>query len=321
MAAEMLADAHARLGRAAEDVALLEELAAGDPLRESLAVRLVTALYAAGRQADALAAFERCRRALADQLGVDPAPALRRVHAAVLAQETPAPAAVAGRVLPVNLPPRNRSFVGREDLLDELDRALDDDTRRPRAIALAGLGGVGKTELALELAHRRHREGRVAWWIAADDPAGTATEPRRPGRGRRHRAVRAGGGRPRGAVGRAGPHTRLGARLRQRRRAAPARALPARRPARRRDHHLAQPRLAAAGPAGRAAAAGPGRVGRLRARAQRRPRPGGRRRAGRAARRPAAGPRAGLRLHRADRDVGARLRAPVPRQAQQPAAA
>ena len=175
VASELLADAHARLGRAAEDVALLEQLTADDPLRESLAARLVTALYAAGRQADALAAFERCRRALAEQLGVDPAPALRAVHAAVLAQEAPAPAAVAGRVLPVKLPPRNRAFVGREDLLDELDRALDDDTARVRAIALAGLGGVGKTELAVELAHRRHRHGRVAWWVAAEDPAGTAT--------------------------------------------------------------------------------------------------------------------------------------------------
>ena len=52
---------------------------------------------------------------------------------------------------------------------------LDDDAQRPAAVALSGLAGVGKTELALELAYRRHREGRVAWWIAADDPAGIAT--------------------------------------------------------------------------------------------------------------------------------------------------
>ncbi|OLT14348.1 hypothetical protein BJF78_02630 [Pseudonocardia sp. CNS-139] len=174
-AAELLADAHHRLGRAAEDVPLLERLAAADPLRESLAVRLVTALYAAGRQADALAAFERCRRALAEQLGVDPTPALRRAHAAVLAQEPPGPAAVPVRVLPANLPPRNRAFTGREVQLAELDRALDAQAGRPGAIALAGLGGVGKTELAIELAHRRHREGRLAWWVAAEDPAGTAT--------------------------------------------------------------------------------------------------------------------------------------------------
>ena len=174
-AAETLADAHARRGRAGRDVALLQELAALDPLRESLALRLVTALYAAGRQADALAAFERCRRSLAEQLGIDPAPPLRRVHAAVLAHEAPTTAAAVSRNPPVNLPPRNRSFVGRTSLLADVDRLLDDDTHRPRAVALAGLAGVGKTELALEVAHRRHREGRVAWWIGADDPAGIAS--------------------------------------------------------------------------------------------------------------------------------------------------
>ncbi len=172
VAGEALADARARRGRAADDIALLEELAARDPLRESTALRLVRALYAAGRQADALAAFERCRRELAEQLGVDPAPALRRVHAAVLAQE-PVLTTVAA-VLPTQLPPRNRSFVGRDRLLDEIEAALDDDTRRPRAVALTGLAGIGKTELALELAHRRLRDSRVAWWIAAEDPAGTA---------------------------------------------------------------------------------------------------------------------------------------------------
>ena len=173
VATEALADAHARQGRAADDVALLEELAARDPLRESVAVQLVRALYAAGRQADALAAYDRCRGALADELGVEPTPALRQVRAAVLAHE-PLPG-VGGTVLPTHLPPRNRSFVGRRGLLAAVDATLDDDTRRPRAVALTGLGGVGKTELALELAHLRHRHGRVAWWISAEDPAGTAT--------------------------------------------------------------------------------------------------------------------------------------------------
>jgi DNA-binding SARP family transcriptional activator len=173
VAAETLADAHARRGRAADDIARLEELAARDPLRESVALRLVRALYAAGRQAAALAAYERCRAALAEELGVDPTPALRRVHAAVLAQE-PVPVAV-GVVAPTHLPPRNRAFVGRDGLIAAVGAALDDDSHGQRAVALTGLGGVGKTELALELAHRRHRHGRVAWWIAAEDPAGTAT--------------------------------------------------------------------------------------------------------------------------------------------------
>jgi DNA-binding SARP family transcriptional activator/tetratricopeptide (TPR) repeat protein len=172
-AAEALADVRARHGQAADDVAVLVELAERDPLRESVAVRLVRSLYLAGRQADALAAYDRCRRALAEQLGVDPTPALRDMHAAVLAQE-PVPVA-AGPPPPTNLPPRNRSFVGRDDLLGQIDAALDDDAHRPGAVALVGLPGVGKTELAVELAHRRHRDGRIAWWVAAEEPASTAT--------------------------------------------------------------------------------------------------------------------------------------------------
>ncbi|HEX2804740.1 MAG TPA: tetratricopeptide repeat protein [Kineosporiaceae bacterium] len=173
VAAEMLADAHTRQGRPDQDLVLLEELARLHPLRESLAVRLVRALYAAGRQADALAAFERCRRDLADELGVDPSPPLRDIHAAVLAHRAPISAAVRTQVAPQRLPPRNRSFVGREALMVELGQLLDQPGRTP--IALYGLGGVGKTELALELAHRRRLDGRVAWWITAEDPAGTAS--------------------------------------------------------------------------------------------------------------------------------------------------
>ena len=309
MAAEALADAHARQGRAADDVALLEELAARDPLRESVAVQLVRALYAAGRQADALAAYDRCRGALADELGVEPTPALRQVRAAVLAHE-PLPG-VGGTVLPTHLPPRNRSFVGRRGLLAAVDATLDDDTRRPRAVALTGLGGVGQD---------RARAG-------AGPPAAPArprrlVDLRRRPRRHRHRArragrragdrpVRAARGRPGGAVGRAGPHAGLAARLRQRGRARAARAVPARGPARRRDHHLAQPGLAAHRPPGRGRAAGPGRVAGLRRHPHRRPARRGRH-ARRAARRPAAGAGAGVRLHRADADVAARLRRPVP---------
>lgn len=173
-AAEMLADALARRGGDGAEIELLEELAAHDPLRESLALRLMRALYAVGRQADALVAFERCRHALADQLGVDPTPALRAVHASVLAQKGRTRGPLLRPVVLTNLPPRNRSFIGRTTLLARLERALDDDRRRPHAIALTGLSGAGKTETALELAYRRVLAGRVAWWIPAEDPTRTA---------------------------------------------------------------------------------------------------------------------------------------------------
>ena len=171
-AAEALADAHMRLGRGGEDVDRLGELVQRYPLREPLAARQVMALYAAGRQADALAAYERCRRELADQLGVDPAPALRRVHAAVLAQEALGAVSAAGPALRSNLPQRARVFVERPELAELVETALDDAARRP--VVLYGMPGAGKTELACELAHRRQRAGRAAWWVAAEDPAGTA---------------------------------------------------------------------------------------------------------------------------------------------------
>ncbi len=174
IAAEALADAHMRLGRGGEDVVQLGELVARYPLRESLAARLVTALYAAGRQADALTVYENCRRSLVEQLGVDPAPPLRRVHKAVLAQEALGSVSAAGPALRSNLPQRTRAFVGRRELTARIDEALDDAGRRPSAVVLYGMPGVGKTELACELAHRRRRAGRVTWWVAAEDPAGTA---------------------------------------------------------------------------------------------------------------------------------------------------
>ena len=62
---------------------------------------------------------------------------------------------------------RNVSFTGREELLEELHRALT----RGAAIALTGLGGIGKTQLALEYAYRHRDEYRVVWWVRADDEA------------------------------------------------------------------------------------------------------------------------------------------------------
>ena len=75
------------LGRAAAAVPELERLVGEHPMRERLWEMLVTALYRAGRQGDALGAYERARAVLADELGVDPGPGLRAVHARVLAHD------------------------------------------------------------------------------------------------------------------------------------------------------------------------------------------------------------------------------------------
>jgi DNA-binding SARP family transcriptional activator len=80
-------DAELEAGRAAEVVPELEALVAAEPHRERLRGQLMLALYRAGRQGDALQAYQDARRALADDLGIDPGPALRGLHGAILRQE------------------------------------------------------------------------------------------------------------------------------------------------------------------------------------------------------------------------------------------
>ncbi|GLZ78629.1 SARP family transcriptional regulator [Actinorhabdospora filicis] len=159
-------EAALRLGEHGEVLADLEAAAIAHPLRERLAGLRMRALHAAGRQSDALAAFERVRDTLAEELGVDPSPRLRETHLAVLRGEPTAPrpervVAPGGR-----LPAALTSFVGREDELRALDRALDDS----RLVTIVGPGGAGKTRLAVEAAgrHRAHARGRV-WLVPLAD--------------------------------------------------------------------------------------------------------------------------------------------------------
>lgn len=82
------ADALLATGRAAEIIGDLEAAVADAPLRERRWGQLMLALYRAGRQGEALGAFKRAQSVLADELGVDPGPDLRRLEAAIVAQDT-----------------------------------------------------------------------------------------------------------------------------------------------------------------------------------------------------------------------------------------
>jgi predicted ATPase/DNA-binding SARP family transcriptional activator len=131
-----------RAGRAADVVAELDELAGAYPLREDLVATLMDALVAAGRPAEALAAYEGVRSTLAEILGTDPSPALREKHLAVLrlADRPAAPG--------TNLRAALTSFVGRDDDV----RAVLGRLRAARLVTVVGAGGSGKTRLAQEVA-------------------------------------------------------------------------------------------------------------------------------------------------------------------------
>ncbi len=87
LAEEARIEAELELGAGAQLVVKLEELVARAPFRERFRAQLMLALYRAGRQADALAAYRAARETLVDELGVEPSPALRKLERAILAQE------------------------------------------------------------------------------------------------------------------------------------------------------------------------------------------------------------------------------------------
>ncbi|SFW51222.1 BTAD domain-containing putative transcriptional regulator [Amycolatopsis australiensis] len=161
-AADDHVEARLALGQAEDVLAGLRETVAAQPLRERPRAQLVRALAAAGRPADALAAFEDARRTLADELGADPGPELAEAHLAVLRGEPEKPAVPA-------LPAQLTSFVGRSGELRQVSELL----ARNRLVTLTGPGGTGKTRLAVEVAAAE--AGPVAFAeLAAHDGTGVA---------------------------------------------------------------------------------------------------------------------------------------------------
>jgi predicted ATPase/DNA-binding SARP family transcriptional activator len=137
-------DAEVVLGHGPELVAELTDLAAAHPERERLVAALMRALAAAGRDSEALLAYERTRETLADLLGVDPSPELSAVHVALLRGEL-------GRReenRKTNVRAELTSFVGREADVAAVRELIAEH----RLTTLIGPGGSGKTRLATETA-------------------------------------------------------------------------------------------------------------------------------------------------------------------------
>ncbi|NYI90798.1 DNA-binding SARP family transcriptional activator [Amycolatopsis endophytica] len=171
-----LTDALLDLGHGEDLVAGLAVRAAGHPLDERAAGQYMLALHRAGRTADALAHFRLVRDRLVDDLGTDPGAALQDLHRRIL---TPGPAltvrprAARRVVTPRQLPAAPAPFVGRGELLDELDATST------TVSAVAGAGGIGKTALALHWAHQRidrFPDGQLFVDLRGSGP-GAAMEP------------------------------------------------------------------------------------------------------------------------------------------------
>jgi predicted ATPase/DNA-binding SARP family transcriptional activator len=149
--AALHADARLRLDGADAVLADLAARHAADPLAEADAARYMRALAAAGRQAEALAVHEAVRARLADELGVDPSPALAAAHLDVLRGVAPQAPAKPGR-----LPQPLTACIGRESELAAVAALLEAN----RLVTLTGPGGTGKTRLAVEAAQRLAAAGR-----------------------------------------------------------------------------------------------------------------------------------------------------------------
>lgn len=142
-------------------IPLLTAHVEADPLRERPRAQLMLALYRASRPSEALAVYLETRRAMADELGIEPGATLRRLQQAVLRRDpvldlaAPAQrAALVKPVIPTELPADVRAFTARAAEIAWLHGALT-DTRPglPGVAAVHGPGGVGKSALAVHVAH------------------------------------------------------------------------------------------------------------------------------------------------------------------------
>ena len=159
------------LGRHRDEVPELEALVRLHPFREDLRGHLMLALHRSGRQAEALQVYAEGRQRLAEETGLDPGVELRDLHTGILREDP------ALRLEDADLRARRHlrapatALIGRRTDCEDLARELNGGTR---LLTLTGPGGVGKTRLALHLAHEMARACTDGVWLVEladlDDP-------------------------------------------------------------------------------------------------------------------------------------------------------
>ncbi|SMD22967.1 DNA-binding transcriptional activator of the SARP family [Kibdelosporangium aridum] len=169
-AIEIRVDCDLAIGRHAELLPELQNLTTLHPFRERLHGQLMLALYRSGRQVEALSTFQHVRTRLADEVGMDPSEQLRLLHQRILTNDpalalpskpshAPAPpeteTAQAERQVPRQLPAGLQNFVGRDETYEQIVSLFsrDGDTGVP-VVAISGQPGVGKSALAVQVAHQ-----------------------------------------------------------------------------------------------------------------------------------------------------------------------
>ena len=158
-AAADLAAAAAASGRAGAALDRLGPLAAAHPLDERLEAGVIELLAADGRDAEALRRYQSYRETVAEELGVDPGERVRSAYLSVLSRDRDPRSGQADRdrapapPVPAQLPPGVPDFTGRREQVEALTRLLSARDHSPLAL-ITGMGGVGKTTLALHVAHR-----------------------------------------------------------------------------------------------------------------------------------------------------------------------
>ena len=152
VAVETRIDADLQLGRHAELIGELEALLAAQPTRERVASQLMLALYRCERQGAALEVYQRTRACLAEELGLEPGLALQSLQARILDQSLPLSDSDHGTVRTVAAPPLPATpTIGRQRELAQVTQLVREADAR--LVTLVGPGGVGKTRLALTVAH------------------------------------------------------------------------------------------------------------------------------------------------------------------------
>jgi DNA-binding SARP family transcriptional activator len=164
-ALELRLEADLQLGRHQELISELKAVTAAHPLHEGLHAKLMLTLYRSGRRHEALELYQRLRKVLVRELGLEPSTELRGLHQAVLAADPSLDIRGGTAVItqdhrdrpgPAQLPMDIADFTARQDVLGQVEQCLlaEDVTTAVPIVAITGMPGVGKTALAIHAAQR-----------------------------------------------------------------------------------------------------------------------------------------------------------------------